>query len=45
MSNEAELGGSGDDDIEVHDYSSMRVAEIKQGLRSRGFHSGGTKPP
>jgi hypothetical protein len=44
MSGGAELGGSGDNDIESPNYSSMRAAELKQLLRSRGLCSGGMKP-
>jgi hypothetical protein len=44
ISGGAELGGSGDNDIESSDYSSMRVAEQKQEPRFRGLCSRGTKP-
>jgi hypothetical protein len=44
ISGGAELGGSGDNQIESLDYLSMRFAELKQEPRSRGLRSGGTKP-
>jgi hypothetical protein len=44
ISSGTELGGSGDNDIESPDYSSMRVEELKLGLRSRHLCSGGMKP-
>jgi hypothetical protein len=37
ISGGAELGGSGDNDIESPGYSSMRVAELKQEPRSQGL--------
>jgi hypothetical protein len=43
MSGGAEVGGCGDNGIEVPDHSSTRAAEIKQERRSLGLHSGGTK--
>jgi hypothetical protein len=43
ISGGAEPGGSGDNAIESPDYSSMRVAEVKQELCSRRLRSGGTK--
>jgi hypothetical protein len=44
ISGGAEPGGSGDNDMESPDYSSMLVAELKQELRSWRLRSGGTKP-
>jgi hypothetical protein len=44
ISGGAEPGGFGDNYMESPGYSSMRVAKLKQELRSRRLRSGGTKP-